>query len=256
MKPTFTTTRLTIPTSGAPYHIDVRTLKPARPGGRSFILIHGIGVSGRYFMPLALKLARHHTVYVLDLPGHGDTPKPARALDIRQLATVVNAFVHHQHISRPILVGHSMGCQIAAKAIELAPRLHGGIILLSPTVNRYRRNRLLQAYSLLCDGLREPLRVNLIAFGDYLQFGLARYLRTSSFMMRDRLEQSIRHCPLPGLIVRGGRDPITSDRWLDYLCRSNPRFTPVRLNDGPHVIQYTHAVELADICEGYVLSLE
>ncbi len=42
--------------------------RDARP---AFVLVHGIGVSSRYFHPVAAFLAEHGTVYAIDLPGYG-----------------------------------------------------------------------------------------------------------------------------------------------------------------------------------------
>jgi pimeloyl-ACP methyl ester carboxylesterase len=47
----------------------------ARVGGRvgapAVVLLHGLGVSSRYMLPLARELAPHFRVYAVDLPGFG-----------------------------------------------------------------------------------------------------------------------------------------------------------------------------------------
>jgi pimeloyl-ACP methyl ester carboxylesterase len=51
-------------------------------GGRPFVLVHGIGVSSRYFHPVAAQLAQRGHVYLVDLPGYGSVPDPRRDVTI------------------------------------------------------------------------------------------------------------------------------------------------------------------------------
>ncbi len=48
----------------------------------TFVLIHGIRVSSRYFRPLAAKPARTAAVRSIDLPAHGSSPKPRRTFSV------------------------------------------------------------------------------------------------------------------------------------------------------------------------------
>ena len=52
------------------------------PAAGPFVLVHGVGVSGRYMLPVARVLARDHSVYVPDLPGYGKSGRPPRATGI------------------------------------------------------------------------------------------------------------------------------------------------------------------------------
>ncbi|HEX5817918.1 MAG TPA: alpha/beta fold hydrolase, partial [Gemmatimonadales bacterium] len=57
------------------------------------LLLHGLGVSGRYFLPLAERLARDFAVHIPELPGHGDSSRPAHSLDVPALADVLEAWL-------------------------------------------------------------------------------------------------------------------------------------------------------------------
>lgn len=119
------------------YTIDVQgNFLSAKP---SFVLIHGIGVSGRYFLPFADELAKDYNVVVMNLPGYGKTPKPERVLSTIELAEAVVDFLVAYKVAQPILVGHSMGCQIAAQVARRHPSLVYKLILLGPTVNKWER---------------------------------------------------------------------------------------------------------------------
>ncbi len=52
---------------------------PPRAGAPATLLVHGLGLSGRYFVPLAERLAAHgRTVLVPDLPGNAGSRAAAR----------------------------------------------------------------------------------------------------------------------------------------------------------------------------------
>src|SRR5947208_3308850 len=59
--------------------VSTRRLPPDAP---RIVLVHGIGVSGRYLMPTATRLAQIFRVYVPDLPGFGLSTKPPEILDV------------------------------------------------------------------------------------------------------------------------------------------------------------------------------
>src|ERR1700760_3021969 len=79
--------------------------------GRPFVLVHGIGVSSRYFHPSAAQLAKYGTAYLVDLPGYGSAPNPHRDVSIANHADVLAKRLEAAGIDDPILVGHSMGTQ-------------------------------------------------------------------------------------------------------------------------------------------------
>ncbi|HYO82090.1 MAG TPA: alpha/beta fold hydrolase [Bryobacteraceae bacterium] len=51
------------------------------------VLVHGLGVSSRYMVPLACSLARHFPVYSPDLPGFGEAPDRNACSALRSLVT-------------------------------------------------------------------------------------------------------------------------------------------------------------------------
>ena len=86
---------------------------------RPVVLIHGLGLSGRYMLPVAERLARHVPVYLPDLPGFGDSAKPDRALDVPALADALAGWIEAMALAPVALLGNSFGCQIIA---DLAAR--------------------------------------------------------------------------------------------------------------------------------------
>lgn len=232
------------------YAVEVR--RAGVHAAQVIVLVHGIGVSSRYFLPFAEELAKYYDVRVLDLPGYGTTPDPKRTLSIAELGGVVAAYIQQELSGSAVLVGHSMGCQIVAHTARNYPQLCDKLILLGPTVNKWERTRRMQAWRLLQDIMREPPYVNALVLGDYLRMGIGRYWRTLCSMISDKIEETLIGCSLPVLIVRGEWDPIVSAEWAAYL---EDRLADARVEEIPrvaHVIQYKKPRELAAVVQKFL----
>lgn len=219
------------------------------------VLVHGIGMSGEYFLPYADVLAATHDVYALDLPGYGRTPKPARALTVPELGEVVAGVVEALGLDAPVVVGHSMGCQIVVDAIAGHPGLCAGYMLIGPTVDPAGRSLPAQAMRLLQDTLIESPTSNAVVLRNYLRMGPLRYLRTARHMIADRTEETILRCAVPGLVVRGARDPIASAEWVRLLVRLAPDAALLEIPGGPHNVQHNRPHDLAAACAPFLTTV-
>ena len=76
---------------------------------RPFVLVHGIGVSSRYFHPLAGQLAKSGEVFLIDLAGYGSAPDPKRDVSILLNTDVLCTFLQRTGVGNPVLAGHSIG---------------------------------------------------------------------------------------------------------------------------------------------------
>ncbi|WP_422114923.1 alpha/beta fold hydrolase [Brachybacterium sp. UNK5269] len=233
--------------------VDVRgTFATQRP---PIVLVHGIGMSGEYFLPFADLLAATHDVYALDLPGYGRTPTPARVLTVAELGEVVAGVVRALGREAPVLVGHSMGCQIVADAVAGHPGLCAGYLLIGPTVDPAARSLPGQAWRLLRDTLREAPATNVVVVRNYLRMGPLRYLRTARHMLADRTEEAIVRCTVPGLVVRGARDPIASAAWVRRLAGLAPNAEATEVPGGPHNVQHNRPHQLAAACAPFLAAV-
>lgn len=217
-------------------------------GRHTFVLIHGIGVSRRYFRPLADALSRHARVHSVDLPGHGRSPKPRRGPSIEDHADAVWATLDRLGVERPILVGHSMGSQVAVE-MGRRDRKVGGVVVLAPTNVPGERKVWRQALRLGLDTLRETPRVNAIIFSDYLlRCGPLWYARSVPAMLENHIEEGIRDVEAPVLIVRGEHDPIVPRRWVEDLASRRPGTVVAEVPGEAHVMMFHSAERVADLC--------
>lgn len=219
---------------------------PGVAEGRAYLLVHGLGVSSRYFQPVAAELAKHGRVYLVDLPGYGSAPDPRRDVTLRDHARVLAAFLEASGLQDPVVVGHSMGAQVVARLAIDHPRAAGRIVLMAPTMPPEARTFWRATGRLLHDALREPPAVMWIAVTDYfIRTGLPYLLRQTPHMLRDRLEEDLPGLTTPTTIVNGDRDPIVPIEWAEATAGLIPggRAEVVR---GAHVIMYTDPVSVTE----------
>lgn len=97
------------------------------------VLVHGSGLSGRYMIPTAHQLATDCRVYVPDLPGFGDSDKPAKVFDVPELADWLVAWMPAIGLDRVALLGNSFGCQVIADLAARYPERVEAAVLQGPT---------------------------------------------------------------------------------------------------------------------------
>jgi len=101
-------------------------------GERTIVLIHGLGSYMPVWTHNLEALARDHRVIAIDLPGYGKSSKANHTYSMRFFAQAVRAVIQELGATRPILVGHSMGGQIAMTYALAYPGEVEALVLSSP----------------------------------------------------------------------------------------------------------------------------
>jgi pimeloyl-ACP methyl ester carboxylesterase len=218
---------------------------PAHAVALTFVLVHGLGVSSRYFEPLAAELARRGRVFVVDLPGYGSAPNPKRDVTLADHAGALAAFLRESGLVNPVLVGHSMGTEVVAIVAQQHPDVTDRIVLMAPTLEPHARTRWRAIRNLLRDALREPPVVFGIAFVDYIiRCGPPYLFAQLRHMLADRLEDRLPTLTAHVLVVAGDRDTIVTIAWARSLAALVPggEFHVVH---GPHVVMHTDPETIA-----------
>jgi pyruvate dehydrogenase E2 component (dihydrolipoamide acetyltransferase) len=83
-------------------------------GDDQVVLLHGFGGDLNNWLFTAPALAEGHTVYSVELPGHGGSTKDVGAGDLEHLVDSVSQFLDALSLERVHLVGHSLGGLVAA----------------------------------------------------------------------------------------------------------------------------------------------
>lgn len=215
---------------------------------RPVVLVHGIGVSSRYFHPVAARLANFGPVYLVDLPGYGSAPNPHRDVTIADHAGVLAKFLAADGIESPVLVGHSMGTQVVTQLVHDYPRTTDRIVLLAPTMDPAARGFWHATGRLMRDILmREPPQVNAIVSVDYFfRCGIPYFLKQSRHLLADRIEERLPVLDVKGLVIRGDRDCICPPEWCQEVAGllRDGSYSEVA---GPHVIMFTDPERIAEL---------
>lgn len=214
--------------------------------GRPFVLVHGIGVSSRYFHPSAAELAKYGPVYMVDLPGFGSAPNPRRDVTIADHAGVLAEFLAAEGIDRPVLVGHSMGTQVVSQLVLDYPETTDRMVLLAPTMDSDARGFWHAAGRLMRDIFtREPPAVNAIVSIDYFfRCGIPYFLKQTRHLLADRIEDRLPLLDVKGLVIRGDRDCVCPEAWTRRVAGllRDGEYAEV---PGPHVIMFTDPPRVA-----------
>lgn len=206
---------------------------------RNYVLVHGLGVSSHYFEWLAAALAHDANVWLIDLAGYGSSPKPRRDVTVEDHARALGLVIDSAGVSEPVLVGHSMGCQVVTEIAVTMPHLSDSIVLLSPVTNPARRSAGKQLLDLTRDFFREPPRAD--AFGLYSYFLTGRmlyYLKQVPHMIAYPIEHRLPLVEASTLVVVGERDPIVPLEWATQAAALPPRGS-LAVVPGAHVIMYS-----------------
>jgi pimeloyl-ACP methyl ester carboxylesterase len=209
------------------------------------VLLHGLGVSSRYLLPLAHQLAPDFRVLAPDLPGFGRSEPPGRTLDIRGLADALQAWVDAAGLDAPALVANSVGCQVAVEALRRRPGRLSRAVLIGPTFDRRGRGVVVQVARLLRTGLRERPSLLAVLVRDYAACGLRRVWDTARLALSHRLEDALPAVAAPVLVVRGGHDAVVPQRWAMEVTEALPDGRLAVVPRGAHTLNYSAPAALA-----------
>lgn len=210
------------------------------------VLVHGLALSGTYMMPVGEALASHYRVYVPDLPGHGDSDKPAHTLDVAGLADALAAWMQAANIPSALLLGNSFGCQIIGEFAVRHPQRVVRAVLQGPTTPPEDRSWLRQYLRWRQNWPHNPPEMDVVADADYAKCGVVRALVTFQFSLNDRLEDKMPHIAAPVLVVRGELDPICRQSWAETVTNLSPNGRLTVLPDVAHTLVFTAPMELAE----------
>jgi pimeloyl-ACP methyl ester carboxylesterase len=116
-----------IATNGTTIHVRVGGSGPA------VVLLHGYGETGDMWAPLAVVLARDHTVVVPDLRGLGLSSKPAGGYDKKTQGSDVAGVLDTLHIDKADVVTHDIGNMVGyAFAAENPQRVTRFVLIDAP----------------------------------------------------------------------------------------------------------------------------
>lgn len=188
-------------------------------------------------IPLGRQLGTRFRVLAPDLPGFGRSDKPDQMLDVRGLADALGSWIDAVGIERAPLVANSLGCQVVCDLAVRHPERVERLVLVGPTVDPDARSGLRQFARWLPEARRDIKMAPLLA-ADYVSAGTERALATYRAMLEDRIEDKLPHIGAPALVVRGERDRIAPQRWVEEMAALLPRGRLVVVPRAGHAMNF------------------
>ncbi|NNG16321.1 MAG: alpha/beta hydrolase, partial [Gemmatimonadales bacterium] len=111
--------------------IELRTVR-AGSGDTTLFLLHGFGESLLAYRALFDRLATRFRVVAVDLPGFGLSDKPDGPYDYQTMMGHLRSFLERHTTGPIVMVGHSMGGQLAAGLAMLHPDRVVATVLIAP----------------------------------------------------------------------------------------------------------------------------
>ncbi len=115
-----------------------RTARSAPSGGRALILLHGLLLSQEMHRPLAEDLAAHgNRVITVDLLGHGhsDRPRDMWRYSMATYGAQVIALMDHLKIEQAVVMGTSLGANVALEVASHDPERLRGLVIEMPVLD-------------------------------------------------------------------------------------------------------------------------
>lgn len=237
--------------------------------GEPIVLLHGGGIDSRDWLFLAPQLAQTHQVVLFDGRGAGQSPpllEPADFVeDLRML-------LDHLRIEQAVLVGHSIGGQIAAdfalayphrvtKLVLVAPGLSGS--KPSPEVEQWfeqikaaapdaeKMTQLVLSHPIHSVVMASPQRELLIAM---TRHNIERSLEWKTFEMRWSQPPAIERLGeiQPKTLFIIGTQEMADNLHIAELFQQVPDIQFVRIDGADHVPMLTHPDLLSSLIREFL----
>jgi N-formylmaleamate deformylase len=119
----------TVEANGIPLHY-------TRTGGDKppLLLLHGFQMDGLTWMRVAKALEAEFDVIMPDARGHGRTGNAVPGTTTLMMVEDTAAFIQTLGLEQPLVIGHSMGADIAGRLAQKYPHLVKGVVLVDPAL--------------------------------------------------------------------------------------------------------------------------
>ncbi len=104
--------------------------------GKPVIILHGLFGMLDNWQQFAKQLANNYTVYILDIRNHGKSPH-SDIFNYDVMSEDLVLFLEKNNITKPSLIGHSMGGKLALKFAINRPKLLDKIIVIDIGIKKY-----------------------------------------------------------------------------------------------------------------------
>ena len=251
--------------------IDIHYLRTggARP---AVVLLHGLTGSGACWTPLARALEDEFDVVMPDARGHGGSSAPRHGYRYDDHASDIVGLIRSLDLSRPVLLGHSMGGMTAAMVASREARDIRGLILVEPTFLSPERQREVHE----SDVADQHRRMLSLSKSDLVAEATARHPRRSpetiELLAEARLKTRtdafdvltppnpeyrdvVSAIDVPILFVIGDSSPVVTLEMATELRSLNPRIRIEQVRGAGHGLPFDQPGRLAEVVTTFLREL-
>ena len=98
------------------------------PSSPTLVFLHGIGGAARAWRGQLETFSDRYRAMAWDMPGYGGSA-PLPSVSIAALADALQDFLQQVGVTKPILVGHSIGGMIVQQLLVKSPHIAGAVVL-------------------------------------------------------------------------------------------------------------------------------
>ena len=194
-----------------------RSVGCADDGRADVVVVPGIGVSD-YLVPGLAALGTWTRAHLVELPGYSGSGEPPHEMSVVEFGEALLAWLEAAGLRRTLLVGHSGGTQVAARAAARHPPAVRGLVLASPSIDPLFRSLggVLRAWHR--NNRREPRQLGEVHEPERHRAGMRRVVHAVRAHLADRLEDVVPEIRLPVLVLYGEDDLLCTQEWARRLC--------------------------------------
>ncbi|NNB85535.1 alpha/beta hydrolase [Corallococcus exiguus] len=245
-----------------------------RTGGAKppVVLLHGLIGSGACWTPVARVLEGEFDVVMPDARGHGDSSTPHHGYRYDDHADDVAGLIQGLELSRPVLLGHSMGGMTAAVVASRGTAGLRGVILVDPTFLSPERQREVHA----SDVAEQHRRTLGFSKPELVAQARARQPHRSPELIEHLAEARLKThleafdvltppnpeyrdvmsaIDVPLLLVIGDSSPVVTLEMATELRSLNPRLRIEQIPDAGHGLPYDQPERLAEVVASFLREL-
>ncbi len=224
----------------------------AGTSGPDVVCVHGLGVSSAHMAPMLRVLSPAFRAHALDLPGFGWSDDPATLPDVDELAEFLEVFIEETVEGPSAILANSLGCQVAIACAQRRPDLVAGMVLVGPTVDPAGRSAAGQIGRYLLTLPGERLSQAPLVVRDYCRAGPRRIAGTFRYGLADVVKDRLPGVGAPTLVVRGSRDRIAPQAWVEEMARLLPHGRTAVIPGAAHTPHFTAPDTLGRIARPFL----
>lgn len=156
-------------------------------GENTLLFIHGLSSNLQSWNKNISRLKNEYRCIAIDLPGYGKSTKNSTTYSLKDYADFLNSFIEKKNLHDVVLVGHSMGGQVAVHTLLAAQDNFKSLVLIAPaSIETFSENEaaLMKASytaEMVEKSTPEQIRNN-------FKMNFHQFPEDAEFMVRERIE--------------------------------------------------------------------